>query len=79
MTCYEVSTERSVYRLEESPEGVFAKRTHSRAFPVSEKAEPSYIGVSWRKGDNGELVIIDEQGRVVLKTTKIVKMEESND
>lgn len=76
MTCYVVYTERSTYRLENHSEGVFAKRTHSRAFPVSEETEPLYPGVIWKKGDNGELLIIDEKGRVVLKTTRIVKMEE---
>lgn len=75
---FEITTENSVYRVIDSGDGkVSAKRIKTNnQYGVNPLSEPSCPGVVWKKGENGELLVLDEKGRPTLRTTKIIKTVE---
>lgn len=76
-----IETENTFYGINDSEEArVIAQRIATRnLFGVSLNNEPLCIGILWKKGENGQLIVLDEKGLIVLETTKIVKIFESKE
>lgn len=74
-----ILTQNSFYGISDSEEGrVVAQRIATRnLFGVSLNHEPLYIGVLWKKNQEGQLVVLDEKNTSILKTTKIIKIFEA--
>jgi len=71
-----IETENTLYGVNDSVAGkISAQRIAARnRFGVCLMNEPLYIGIIWKVGDEGQMVVIDENGLCVLKTTKIVNI-----
>lgn len=73
-----IETENTFYGINDSEEGrVVAQRIATRnLFGVSLNYEPLYIGVLWKKNQEGQLVVLDEKNTPILETTKIINIFE---
>jgi hypothetical protein len=73
-----IETENTFYGINDSEGGrVVAQRIATRnLFGISLNHEPLYIGVLWKKNQEGQLVVLDEKNTSALKTTKIIKIFE---
>lgn len=70
-----VETKGSFYGINDCEKNtVFVKRIGTKnQFGISSKLEPSIIGSSWEIGECGQLVVRDENGKIMLDTQKVVK------
>lgn len=71
-----VETEKTIYGINDSIDGkvVVQKIAARNQFGVCLMSEPLYIGIAWKKGDDNQLIVLDENGLIVLKTTRIVNI-----